>query len=104
MNRKLTDQMDSLQRISREIETLVNKLLDERKLKVGSLVQLNPQTVGNPAFAGCIMIVTEIKAFGVQGYVQALGTRQAPGRLAYYRAGWHEFEVVGLASWMASQD
>lgn len=68
----------------------------------GTVVQLNPETVKNAAFAGCFMIVTEPKSFGAQGYVQALGTRVAPGGAAYYRAGWEEMEIVGMAVWTSS--
>lgn len=68
-------------------------------LKPGDLVQLNPETVGNKAFAGCVMVVTELKHWGAQGYVQALGTREAMGGQAYYRAKWEEMEIVGSAEW-----
>jgi hypothetical protein len=68
-------------------------------LEPGHLVQLNPETVGNKAFAGCILVVTELKSWGVMGYVQALGTREGGGGQAYYRAKWEEFELVGKAFW-----
>jgi hypothetical protein len=69
---------------------------------VGDVVQLDPATTENPAFRGCLMVVTEIKPWGVQGYVQALGdTRDAPGGQAYYRAQWGTFEETGgRAVWM----
>lgn len=74
----------------------------ERILTVGSIVQLNPATVRNKAFAACMMIVTEPKPFGAQGYVQALGENQkTPGGQAYYRAHWDEMEVCGVAEWVA---
>jgi hypothetical protein len=69
-------------------------------LEVGHLVQLDPETVSNKAFAGCIMVVTEPKGWGAQGYVQALGTRDGMGGQAYYRAKWEEFVVVGKAQWV----
>lgn len=72
-----------------------------RELKPGYLVQLNPETVGNKAFAGCVMVVTEPKEWGAQGYVQALGeSADKPGGQAYYRAKWEEMEVVGVAEWV----
>lgn len=71
------------------------------ELAPGDVVQLAP-TVGNPMFAGCMMVVTEPKAFGAQGYVQALGTHGQPGGQAYYRAKWEEMEVVGRAVWVAA--
>jgi hypothetical protein len=77
------------------------KEADKAKLKENSsVVQLNPETVGNPAFAGAMMVVTDLKSWGVQGYVQSLGTRDAPGGQAYYRAKWEEVEYVGEAVWV----
>lgn len=72
------------------------KATDE--LKPNMVVQLSPQ-VGNPAFACCFMVVTEPKSWGAQGYVQSLGTREAPGGQAYYRAKWEEMEYIGAAMW-----
>jgi len=72
------------------------------KLSPGDIVQLSPATVLNQAFAGCFMTVTEPKAFGAQGYVQALGSNDQPGNLAYYRATWEEMEATGgVAEWVA---
>ena len=73
-----------------------------RELKEGELVQLNPETVGNKMFTACIMVVTEPKAWGAQGYVQALGHDGKPGGQAYYRAKWDEMEPVGNAEWVAA--
>jgi len=69
-------------------------------LEAGMLVQLSPETVGNPMFAGCIMVVTEPKVWGAQGYVQALGEDGKPGGQACYRARWEEMELVGNAEWV----
>jgi hypothetical protein len=72
--------------------------MEKQELIVGHLVQLNPELIGNKAFAGCIMVVTDVYEWGVQGYVQALGeSRDYPGGQAYYRAQWPEIEYVGLA-------
>jgi len=75
--------------------------MDKQELKSGQLIQLNPETVGNRMFAGCIMVVTEPKSFGAQGYVQALGDHGESGGQAYYRAQWQEMEIVGTAEWVA---
>ena len=76
---------------------VMNKLLN---LKAGDVVQISPNSL-NPAFAGCLMTVTEVKDWGVQGYVQALGTREGPGGQAYYRAKWDEvFDTGGTAEWV----
>lgn len=66
----------------------------------GDIVQLDPEKTDNKAFAGCLMIVTEWRSWGVQGYVQALGeTREVPGGQAYYRAANGTFERAGRAAW-----
>ena len=76
--------------------------MKEKELKIGEIVQLNPETVGNKSFAACLMIVTELKSFGAMGYVQGLGDRKGPGGAAYYRANWDEMEqTYGYAQWVA---
>lgn len=73
------------------------------KLEKNMVVQLSPE-VANPAFACCFMVVSEPKSWGAQGYVHALGTRDGPGGLAYYRAKWEEMEYVGVAKWVLQDD
>lgn len=75
--------------------------MEKRALKVGDVVQLNPETTRNRMFAGCMLVVTEPKGFGCQGYIQCLGTDGNPGGQAYYRPTWDEMEPVGLAFWVA---
>lgn len=72
-------------------------------LEKNHVVQLSPDTK-NPAFACCFMVVDELKSWGAQGYVHALGTRDGPGSLAYYRANWAEMEYVGPAKWVLNED
>jgi len=74
--------------------------MNQQELKPGQLVQLNPETTRNPMFGGCIMVITEPKSFGAQGYVQSLGENGKRGGQAYYRARWHEMELVGKAEWV----
>jgi len=66
-----------------------------RELIPGEIVQLSPETCRNPMFSGCMMTVTEPKAFGAQGYVQALGENGKMGGQAHYRAQWSEMEPTG---------
>jgi len=75
--------------------------MKQQGLTKGQLVQLNPETVKNKMFAACIMVVTEPKSFGAQGYVQGLGENGEPGGQAYYRATWEEMEIVGVAEWVS---
>ncbi len=69
------------------------------ELKEGAVVQLDPEKALNTMFSGCMLVVTEVKPWGVQGYVQALGTNGSQGGQAYYRAEWDEIELVGRAVW-----
>ena len=73
-------------------------------LRVNDVVQLNPDTVKNKAFAGCFMTVSEPKSFGAQGYVQSLGPREEMGGAAYYRASFEEMELIGKAIWSLNRD
>ena len=75
--------------------------MNPSELKVGEIVQLVPGATLNEAFSGCLMVVTEPKGWGAQGYVQALGeARDAPGGQACYRATWEEMEPTGgMAPW-----
>lgn len=73
-------------------------------LKEGDIMQLSPEKgiCKNPMFAGCMLIVTEPKSFGAQGYVQGLGENNKPAGQAYYRACWEETERTGgMAVWLA---
>jgi len=63
-------------------------------IQKNEVVMLSPITAKNRMFAGCFMVVTDIKSWGVQGYVQALGQGGLPGGAAYYRASWDEFETL----------
>lgn len=65
------------------------------ELKIGDIVQLDPFKTKNPMFAGCMLVVTELKDWGVQGYVQALGQDGKPGGQAYYRAEHGTYEGTG---------
>lgn len=76
---------------------------ENSELRKGDVVQLSPN-VGNPMFACCMMVVSELKDFGAQGYVQSLGTNGKPGGQAYYRAKWDEMELVGETVWDLKED
>lgn len=61
-------------------------------VEVNDIVQLDPMKTANPAFRACLMIVTEVKKWGVQGYVQV--PTDGAGQ-AYYRAENGTFEPTG---------
>jgi hypothetical protein len=71
-------------------------------IKPGEIVQLDPEKTKNKSFGGCLMIVTDVKEWGVQGYVQSFGqSRDELGGQAYYRAENGTFEATGgTAVWM----
>jgi len=73
--------------------------IELKRLSEGDVVQLCPASTRNQMFAACFLVVTEIKDWGVQGYVQGLGQDGKPGGQAYYRAHWEEIELVGQAVW-----
>jgi hypothetical protein len=77
-------------------------MMEAGTLEAGDIVQLSPTECGNPMFAGCLMVVSEPKQFGAQGYVQALGENGKPGGQAYYRAKWAEMELCGRAAWVVA--
>lgn len=70
-----------------------------RELEIGDVVQLGPN-VANPMFAYCMMVVTEPKKWGAQGFVQSLGNDGKPGGKAYYRVEFEEMEFIGRAEWI----
>lgn len=60
------------------------------------IVQVNPE---RDTFGGCMVVVTEVKAWGIQGYVQSAGI---PGQ-QYIRLRTGDFEPTGgRAVWVAS--
>lgn len=78
--------------------------MEPRELNRGDVVQIDPETVGNKAFSGCMLVVEKAMSWGCQGYVQALGeTRDKHGGLAYMRLRWTEMEFVGRAVWMCGE-
>jgi hypothetical protein len=70
----------------------------KENLKKGDVVQLGPNVI-NPVFQYCFMVVTDIKSWGCQGYVQSLGKDGNTGGLAYYRAKHDEMQYVGKSVW-----
>lgn len=80
--------------------------MDKGELSVGDVVQLDPAAHLQSKlgfFAGCFMIVTEVKPWGAQGYISMPGERgESPGA-AYYRAKWAEMHLVGKAEWVQQQ-
>jgi hypothetical protein len=67
-------------------------------MNVGDIVQVNPEV---EVFGGCMVVVTELKPWGIQGYVQSAGV---PGQ-QYIRLKTEQIEATGgKAVWVASHD
>ena len=57
-------------------------------IEVGSIVQVEPS---KEVFGGCMVVVTEIKTWGIQGYVQSAGVEGQQ----YIRLNFGDFEPTG---------
>lgn len=74
--------------------------MKKRTLKIGDIVQLNPDT---HKYGGSLLIVTEPKEWGCQGYLCLDLPHEGLGRfknLAYLRVTWDDMEYVGHAEWV----
>lgn len=73
--------------------------MEKRELVQGDVVQLNPETQED--WGGKLMIVTEPKSWGAQGYVleHPEGACTYKGR-AYRRVSWEHMEYVGHLHWI----
>lgn len=70
-----------------------------RDLKIGEIVQIDPAQMRNGKhwFGGCLMVVTDPKPWGAQGYVQ---NAEVEGQ-AYYRCRFEDMEPTGgMAPWV----
>lgn len=66
---------------------------------VGDVVQITPSA--DRFYAGCLLVVTEIKSFGVQGYIQQPGEN---GGFVYCRPRWENIVRIGKAVYIQSSD
>lgn len=67
-------------------------------MNVGDIVQVNPEV---EVFGGCMVVVTELKPWGIQGYVQSAGV---PGQ-QYIRLKSEQIEATGgKAVWVVGHD
>lgn len=57
-------------------------------IEIGDIVQVDPSY---DVFGGCMVIVTEVKSWGIQGYVQSAGVDGQQ----YIRLQWDNFEKTG---------
>jgi hypothetical protein len=57
-------------------------------IEVGDIVQVDPS---KEVFGGCLVVVSEVKNWGIQGYVQSAGVEGQ----AYVRLDFDSFETTG---------
>ena len=57
-------------------------------IEVNDIVQVDPRKA---VFGGCMVVVTEVKAWGIQGYVQSAGV----DGLQYIRLECQDYEATG---------
>ena len=68
------------------------------KAKKNDVIQIN-EKCGNKSWIGCLMIVDEVKSWGVQAYTHI------PMRGdAYLRIKHEEYDVIGMAAMVAKGD
>jgi len=57
-------------------------------IEIGDIVQVDPS---KEVFGGCMVVVTEVKSWGIQGYVQSAGVEGQQ----YIRLNFEDFETTG---------
>ncbi len=65
-------------------------------IEAGDVVQIDP--AHDDKFGGCFMLVTEVKSWGVQGFVKI----PAKGD-AYYRCEFSHLHRIGAAEWLPAE-
>jgi hypothetical protein len=58
-------------------------------IEIGDIVQVDP--MASDTFGACLVVVTEIKSWGIQGYVQSAGVDGQH----YIRLNFDQFNVTG---------
>lgn len=78
---------------------------ESTSLAAGDVVQIDP--AHDKTFGGCFMVVTEVKGWGAQGYVQVPGGAADASRnvgLAYYRCPTAAMKRIGRGHWVVLPD
>jgi hypothetical protein len=75
----------------------VFEMTQDASIKHDDIVQVNPS---KEMFGGCMVVVTEVKGWGIQGYVQSAGVDGQQ----YIRLKFGEFEFTGgKAVWIVGE-
>jgi len=67
--------------------------------KEGDIAQVNPDK--DAVFGSCFMLITEVRSWGVIGYV-SIPSPHGAGQ-AFLRKKYEDIERVGRASWIPAQ-
>jgi hypothetical protein len=67
-------------------------------IAVGDVVQIDPSH--GEAFAACFLVVTELKSWGVMGYIRVPGEG---GGDAFLRVPFDKVTRVGFAEWVSAR-
>lgn len=73
--------------------------MQKRELEKGDVIQIDPDH--DEVFGGHLMVVTEPKEWGAQGYCPVFPHDGEKGGLAYYRCKFENMAFVGRALWMS---
>lgn len=76
--------------------------MNTQNIKAGDVVQIN-QFHGRSGWIGAFVLVTELKSFGVQGFVHSIKTHDEASR-AYIRLPWKEVCRIGTAELIPSDE
>ena len=68
------------------------------RLRVGDVFQVNERHP-QPGWVGAFVTATEMKGFGIQGFVHIVQSSIRSGQ-AYIRLGWDEMDYIGHAALM----
>ena len=69
---------------------------EARATQPGDVVQIN-EVHGRGGWIGAFVMVEEVKAWGIQGFVHHIETHDNHGRM-YIRLKWEEIEFIGKAA------
>lgn len=68
----------------------------------GDVFQINERH-GRNGWIGAFVLATEIKSWGIQGFVSHIETHDKQGR-AYIRLKWDEIDFIGHAALVIAED
>lgn len=73
----------------------MSKTVTEQHFHTGDVFQINEKH-GRTGWIGAFVMATEIKTFGIQGFVSHVETHDQQNR-AYIRLRWDEIDFIGHA-------